>query len=375
MKYYIIAGERSGDLHASNLLKQIKVEDKDAQFRGMGGDLMKKAGAEIFCDYNAVSYMGFLEVVLHLAKIFQVMNSVKMDLLKYHPDVLILVDFAGFNMKIAAFAKKHQIPVYYYISPKIWAWNQKRAYKIKKHVDRMFVILPFEKEFYKKFDFEVDYIGNPVNDAVNNFIPDSNVQSMLKQSGKPVIALLPGSRKQEVLNMLEILKEVSAHFPAYEFVIAGVSNLPQSLYESIPGFKSIKLVIDQTYNLLSIAEAAVVTSGTATLETALLGVPQVVVYKTSGISYAIAKMLIKVKFISLVNLIAGKEVVKELIQKDFSSANIIAELSKIITNSDSRKEQLKNYSFIRNLLGTSSASENAARLMVQYLQTSKRNSA
>lgn len=370
MKYYFIAGERSGDLHASNLIKSLKKEDTRADIRAVGGKLMQEEGAVIFKDYSQISFMGFLEVFLHLFRILRVMSQVKTDILIFKPEVMVLVDFAGFNMKIAAFAKQHGIKVFYYISPKVWAWNQKRALKIKRLVNRMFVILPFEKEFYKSYDYDVDYVGNPVNDAVANFKADQNFRNKVGWTSKPIIALLPGSRRQEVENMLAMLETLPDQFPQYEFVIAGVSNLPYELYRNLSSNDSVSIIYDQTYDLLTLAEAAIVTSGTATLETALMNVPQVVVYKTSALSYAIAKLLIKVKYISLVNLIAGEEVVKELIQKDFSSKSCAEELTKILPGGTDRNKVLQGYKKVKQVLGNKPASQKAAALMHAYLKNS-----
>lgn len=367
MKYYIIAGERSGDLHASNLVKAIKKEDSTAQIRGIGGEYLKSQGVDLLFDYEQISFMGFLEVFKNLSEIKKALTSCKSDLKKYNPDVLILVDFAGFNLRVAKFAKENNIKVYYYISPKIWAWNQSRANTIKALVDKMFVILPFEKEFYKKFEYQVDYVGNPVYDAIASYKPNPEFKKEHGIFEKPIIAILPGSRKQEVQAMLHFMTSIIPSFGNYQFVIAAVSNLPKSFYEPFAR-QGIKVVYDQTYDLLSNSQAAVVTSGTATLETALFEVPQVVCYRTSGFTYAIAKMLIKVKYISLVNLIAGEEVVKELIQKDFNPATLILELKKIIEPTECRQNQITGYKKVKSILGTSGASENTAKLMVEYLR-------
>jgi lipid-A-disaccharide synthase len=367
MKYYFLAGERSGDLHASNLIKQLKLIDPKAEIRALGGALMRDQGAKIFKDYADISFMGFLEVVGNIFSILRTMKSVKSDILQFSPDVVILVDFAGFNMKIAAFAKMKGFKVFYYISPKIWAWNQKRVWKIKKLIDRMFVILPFEKDFYQKYNYTVDYIGNPVNDAINNFSPQIDFKEKNNVIGKPVIALLPGSRKQEVEKILNTMSEIPIQFPDHYFVVAAVSNLSQQLYQKISHEHNVRIVYDSSYDLLNIAHAAVVTSGTATLETALFGVPQVVVYKTSPLTYHIIKMAIKVRYISLVNLIADKAVVKELIQEQCSSENIITFLNKIVLDSDERSRQLKEYGLIKTKIEVGSASENAARLIFSYL--------
>jgi lipid-A-disaccharide synthase len=366
MRYYIIAGERSGDLHASNLIKAIKKEDAKAEVRGIGGELLATQGAQLLFDYQQISFMGFLEVFSNLSNIKKAMKICKDDILAYKPDVLILVDFAGFNLRIAKFAKENNLKVFYYISPKIWAWNQSRAYKIKALVDRMFVILPFEKEFYKKFDYEVDYVGNPLYDAIANFKKNDSFRKENGLNEKPIIAILPGSRKQEVESMLHYMVSIIPAFKEYQFVIAAVTNLPKTFYEPFQK-QGIKIVYDQTYDLLTHAHVAAVTSGTATLETALFEVPQVVCYRTSTITYSIAKWLIKVKYISLVNLIADKEVVKELIQKDFVPTNLSKELKKLVEVGEFRTNQLEEYKRIKSILGSQGASEKTAQLMMKYL--------
>ncbi|MFD3002277.1 lipid-A-disaccharide synthase [Pontibacter toksunensis] len=369
MKYYIIAGERSGDLHASNLIKQLRKKDPEAQIRGWGGDMMQQAGMELVRHYQEMAYMGFAEVLKSLGKIFGFLRECRADIKVYQPDVVILVDYAGFNMRIAKFAKARGLKVYYYISPKIWAWNQSRVYKIKKVVDRMFVIMPFEEDFYARFDYKVDYVGNPVNDSVTDHVrtPDFRIRNKL-YNNKPIIAILPGSRKQEIEGMLDVMLSVLPSFRDYQFVVAGVSNLSKAYYEQYNKDPNIKIVYDQTYDLLAHARAALVTSGTATLETALFGVPQVVCYRTSAISYSIAKMVIKVPYISLVNLIADKPVVTELIQDDFTPKKIIAELKNVLFDKHFLKKQEEGYALVRQKIGDFRTAERAAQLMVQYLQ-------
>lgn len=368
MRYYIIAGERSGDLHGSNLVKAIKKHDPYAVFRGFGGDYLQKAGVELFVHYAKFAVMGFVEILLNIAKIAGYLRKVREDILAYKPDVVILIDYAGFNRQMARFVKKKNIKVFYYISPKVWAWNQGRAHQLKANVDRMFVILPFEKDFYQKFNWDVDYIGNPVLDAVKAHEPDHHFLSRTSlNAGLPIIALLPGSRKQELLRITPVLTEVIKKFPGYQFAVATVNNLDKRLYAPLAGFSNVKLVEEDTYNLLQHAHAAIVTSGTATLETALFKVPQIVVYKATPMSYALVKMVIRVKFISLVNLIAGREVIRELIQDEANLNNIAQELNAIISEGAYRNKILKDYDAIFELLDTGSASENAARLMVNYL--------
>ncbi|MEH0154927.1 lipid-A-disaccharide synthase [Limibacter armeniacum] len=370
MKYYIIAGERSGDLHASNLMKELKKRDEQAEFRCWGGDEMEKAGGTLVRHYRETAFMGVLEVVANLNKIRGFLKECKQDILDYQPDVVVLVDYAGFNMKIAGFAKEHGFKTFYYISPKVWAWNQDRAKKIKKVVDRMFVIMHFEQDFYKKYDYEVDYVGNPLFDAISQFEPNEH---FLEENGlsedKPIIAILPGSRKQEVTSILHtMLSIVPKYRDQYEFVVAGVDNLPDELYAEARAM-NMKIVVGKTYDLLSYAQSAVVTSGTATLETALFEVPQVVCYKTSWVTFYLAKLAIKVDFISLVNLIAGKEVVKELIQGEFTAENLEAELLK--TLGGERDRILKDYAEMKALIKTEGTSKRTAALMTQYLTEKK----
>jgi lipid-A-disaccharide synthase len=368
MKYYIIAGERSGDLHASNLIKYIKQEDATAQIRAWGGDMMQEAGATLMKHYRDLAFMGFWEVAKNLPTIMGFMKECRQDILAYKPDVVVLVDYAGFNMRIAKFARKQGIKVFYYISPKVWAWNQSRAFKLKENVDRLFVIFPFEVDFFKRYAYEVDYVGNPLLDAVTSFRPNPLFKQENNLPDKPIIALLPGSRRQEVEKMLEVMLGVVTQFNHYQFVIAAVRNLPESFYEPFSRVPHVSIVYEQTYDLLANAEAALVTSGTATLETALFEVPQVVCYKTGAVTYLIAKSLIQIEYISLANLIAGKEVVKELIQENFNVPALVYELKKILKGSGFRTEQLYNYKIIKDSMGEPGASERAARLMVHYLK-------
>lgn len=368
MKYYIIAGERSGDLHGSNLIKGILKQDSSAEIRAWGGDMMQAAGAEIVKHYKDLAFMGFFEVLQNLPTILGFLSFCKKDILQYQPDVVILIDYAGFNMRVAKFAKTNGFKTFYYISPKVWAWNQSRALNLKKFVDKLFVIFPFEKSFFKKYDYEVDYVGNPLFDAIADFKPTENFRKVARLGQKPIIALLPGSRKQEVEQMLAMMLSQVYEFPDYQFVVAAVSNLPRELYTRWQSIFPIKIVYDDAYNLLSVADAALVTSGTATLETALLNVPQVVCYRTSGITYQIVKRLIRVPYISLVNLIAEKKVVTELIQNDLTKEKLQIELSKITLDATGRNEQLEGYAAIREKMGTKGASEKAGSLMVNYLK-------
>lgn len=366
-KIYIISGERSGDLHASNLVLALKQQNDKIQFRGMGGSYSKDAGVDLAVDYSDVALMGFLEVVLGFRKVLKYLNLVKKDLLDYRPDALVLVDYGGFNMKIAAFAKDNGIPVHYYIPPKVWAWNQKRALKLKATTDQIYSILPFEREFYEKFGMKIHYVGNPLLDEIRKFKSHDFFFQKNELNYQPIIALLPGSRKQEILGMLDKMVSLVREFPNAQFVVAGVDSLPDSIYE--PAKRAgIKIVFNQTYDLLSHATAAVVTSGTATLETALFRVPQIVVYRTSSVSYMIAKSLIRVPYISLVNLIAGKEVVKELIQDDFSVEKIKAELIQIFSNTIYKGEMLQGYDLIKEKIGETSASDTTASLILDSLK-------
>jgi lipid-A-disaccharide synthase len=367
VKYYIIAGEASGDLHASNLMKAIKVEDEGTHFRVWGGDLMQEAGGELVKHYADLAFMGFWEVAKNLKTILNNISFCKKDILQYQPDVLILVDYPGFNLRIAKWAKSKNIRVFYYISPQIWAWHTSRVHEIKKNVERMFVILPFEKDFYKKYNFEVDFVGHPLLDVVNDFKSEPDFLQKNKLSEKPIIALLPGSRKQEIKRMLNTMLEAVSEFPNHQIAIAGAPSIPNDFYDNLKGDKNISIIPNQTYQLLHVASMALVTSGTATLETGLFKVPQVVCYNGNPLSYIIAKRLIDVKHISLVNLIIDKPLVTELIQNDFNVKNLKEEIKKI-----SDKVWVKNilggYDELEEKLGHQGASRRAARLMVGYLK-------
>jgi lipid-A-disaccharide synthase len=365
MKYYIIAGEASGDLHASNLMKELKVLDSDAQFRCWGGDLMKAQGAELVKHYRDLAFMGFTEVLMNLRTIFKNIDLCKKDIIAHKPDVLIFVDYPGFNMRIAEFAKTVGIKTFYYISPQIWAWKQSRVHKIKKVVDKMFVILPFEKEFYQRFDYEVDFVGHPLLDAVKEYAAETTKLSV--NTDKPIIALLPGSRKQEISAMLPLMLSMKKYYTGHTFVIAGAPSQSKEYYQTFLGDSDIEIVFNQTYQLLQKSQAALVTSGTATLETALFGVPEVVCYRGGAISYHIAKQLIKVKYISLVNLIMDQEIVKELIQNDLNETNLKMELNKLLI-SNTRNKMLSDYAELKERLGGSGASKKTAELMVRYLK-------
>lgn len=368
MRYYLIAGEASGDLHGANLMKALKQQDPQADFRYFGGDLMKAEGGMLVKHYADMAFMGFVEVVLHLSQVLSNLKACKNDLKAWQPDVLILIDFPGFNLKIADFATKEKIPVFYYISPKVWAWNQKRVLKIKKVVDRIFCILPFEVEFYRKWGMEVDYIGNPLLDAIASYSFDAGFLDRHKINDKPIVALLPGSRKQEISRILPDMIDVAAQFPETQFVIAGAPTFNLDFYQLFVGTANIPVIFNATYDLLKHATAAVVASGTATLETAIFRVPQVVVYKGNPVSITIARMLVNIKYISLVNLIVDKPVVKELIQGECTVTTISTELNAITNNKEYRFSMLAHYEELGVIMGAPGASARAASLMVGYLK-------
>ncbi|RZL50550.1 MAG: lipid-A-disaccharide synthase [Pedobacter sp.] len=366
MKYYLVAGEASGDLHGANLMKALKVEDPNAEFRYFGGDKMQIEGGKLVKHYADMAFMGFTEVVMNLRTIMRNMKACKTDILAHRPDVLILIDFPGFNLKIAEFAKKHGIKVCYYISPKIWAWNQKRVLKIKRDVDQMFCILPFEVDFYKKWGMDVNYVGNPLLDEKSQFIADEDFIKHEGLTDQKIIALLPGSRKQEIERLLPDMLSVTTQFPDYQFIIAAAPTFTTAYYQQYIGNKKVKLVFAQTYNLLQNAHAALVASGTATLETALFKVPQVVLYRGGAISVGIARLVIKIRFISLVNLIMDRKVVEELIQQDCNTESISAQLKKIVTGKD-REQILNDYNELATIMGNAGASERTAKLIVKFL--------
>lgn len=368
MTYYLIAGEASGDLHGANLMKALKAEDENAHFRFLGGDLMRAEGGDLVKHYSEMAFMGFVEVLFNIRTILKNLKNTKADILKHNPDVLILIDFPGFNLKIAEFAKKKGIKVFYYISPKVWAWNQKRVLKIKKVVDKMFCILPFEKDFYKSWGMEVDYVGNPLLDAIAAFKADERFRLTHSLGEKAIVALLPGSRKQEIKRILPAMLSVLPHFPNYQFVIGGAPGFTEEYYKEFVGDYKVPVVYNQTYNLLKNADAAIVASGTATLETALLDIPQIVVYKGNPISIGIARMLVKIKYISLVNLIMDMPVVKELIQEDCNTESLTKELNAILHDPLYRSQMLINYQQLAERMGEPGASEKAARLIVQALK-------
>ena len=372
MKYYIIAGEASGDLHASNLVAEIKKKDKKAEFRGCGGDLMKAQGVDLLKHYRTMAYMGFVEVAVNLRKVLGNIALCKKDILDYQPDVVILVDYPGFNLRIADFAHEKGFKVVYYISPQIWAWKRRRVHKIKRSVDKMLVILPFEEEFYKRYGVDVTFVGNPLLDELAK-VGTGNRSIFLRRNSlgerREIIALLPGSRRQEVKRTLPVMIKMASHFPNYQFVVAGVSSLDRSLYKDIMGQSDVFYVENQTYELLQNSSAALVTSGTATLETALFSIPEVVCYKATDFSYRLAKWMIKVKFISLVNLIMDREVVKELIQGDLNEDNLVKELDQLLHNGKRQRRLLEDYEELKDKLGNVGASEKAAEVIIEALKT------
>ena len=366
MKYYIIAGEASGDLHGSNLIKEIKTLDPTASIKAWGGDLMQQAGASLVKHYRDLAFMGFLEVIKNLPTILQNIRFCKQDIEAWQPDVLVLVDYPGFNLRIAEWAKKNGFKVIYYIAPQVWAWKENRVKKMKLCIDKMFCILPFEKDYFKnKWNWDVTYLGHPLLRVIESF----KSTTPLSTDNKKVIALLPGSRKQEIIKMLPIMLSVTPHFPAYTFMVAQAPGQDAPFYNRfLMGYSNVTLIKNSTYDLLSIADAALVTSGTATLETALFKVPEVVCYKTSKFSYQIAKRLVKIKFISLVNLIMDKEIVREIIQENLTEQHLTTALRNITENEEHRKEVMNNYASLHALLaaGGGDASAKVAKEIVAY---------
>ena len=364
MKYYFIAGEASGDLHGSNLIKQIHQLDTAANIRCWGGPMMLDAGADVIKDYKDLAFMGFVEVVLNLKTILRNIKFCKKDIVDFKPDVLVLIDYPGFNLRITKWAKLKGFKTVYYISPQIWAWKENRVHDIKKYVDKMIVILPFEKDFYKRWNYDVDYVGHPLVEVIDQFI--SSHKSL--DDGKNIIALLPGSRKQEIKIKLPVMLEVSKSFPHYQFIVAKAPGQDDAFYEPLlKPFNNVSAMGGKTYELLNKATAALVTSGTATLETALFGVPEVVCYKGNALSYRIAKWVIKVKYISLVNLILDKPVVKELIQHEMTAENCIKELKLLLENITRQQELQKDYAALKNLLSQGgNASYKAAKIVYDF---------
>ncbi len=372
MKYYIIAGEASGDLHGSNLIKALRTEDTHAEIRFWGGDLMQRAGGTLVKHYKSLAFMGFLEVLLNLATIFKNIKFCKNDISDFKPDALIFIDYSGFNLRIAKWAKEQNFRTNYYISPQVWASRARRIKKIKRDIDAMYVILPFEKEFYEAHNFSVHFVGHPLLDAIANRTAADPLKFRKINElhlEKPIIALLPGSRKQEVQKMLNLMLSITHYFKDYQFVIAGAPSLEKDFYNTFLTLPNVAFVSNKTYDLLSVSHAALVTSGTATLETAMFNVPQVVCYKANWLSYHIAKRIITLEYISLVNLIMKKEVVKELIQNELSTNNLKLELEKILSEPH-RSSQIAAYKLLKEKLGGTGASATAAKLIVQNTRDS-----
>lgn len=361
MRYYIIAGEASGDLHGGNLVRALHAQDSAAEVRCWGGDRMQAAGATVVKHYRDLAFMGFVEVLRHLRTILRNIEFCRKDVLAWQPDVLVLIDYPGFNLRIARWAKEQGIKVVYYISPQVWAWKEGRVEGIRKNVDKMLVILPFEVPFYQKWSYEVEYVGHPLVEVVRQ---EKETVPVRPISDKPVIALLPGSRAQEIRQKLPLMLTAVSHFPGYQFVVAGAPAQPDALYESLIGDRPVLLVRNQTYNVLKQSRAALVTSGTATLETALFGVPQVVCYRGNPLSFWLARKLVKVPYISLVNLIMEKPVVRELIQDDLNEANLVAELSALLQDGERRQSMLADYASLWTKLGDLPASDRAAAAII-----------
>jgi len=383
MRYYLVAGEASGDLHGSNLMKEIKLADSNAEFRYFGGDLMNAVGGELVKHYREMAFMGFVNVVLNLKTINRNLKFCKTDLLEFQPDVLILIDYPGFNLRVAEFAKQNNIKVFYYISPKVWAWKAHRVKKIKSVVDEMFTIFPFETEFYKKYQFRVNYVGNPVLDSIAEFKKTALSKSdFLKQNNldnRPVVALLAGSRVQEINRTMPIMVEISEIFPGFQFVVAGVKSVDIGLYHKYVAGKPVKLVFNQTYDILNNAHTALVASGTAALETALFNIPQTVIYKMEGgwpVDFIFRNLIFKNRMagVSLPNIIMKREIVREFIQMKMTLGNVKAEMEKLLFDENYRQKILTDYVRLKELMGEPGSSKRAAQKMVEMLSTFNQNS-
>lgn len=371
MKYFLLAGEASGDLHGSNLMKALKEQDPQAEFAYWGGDLMAAKGGALLKHYRELAFMGVVEVIANIGTILRNFSLCRKQILEFKPDIVVMIDYPGFNLKMTKFCHEQGIPVYYYISPKIWAWKKSRINSIRKYVDRMAVILPFEVPFYESLGYPVEYVGNPLLDAIASRRPGlPDRESFLKNNSldaKPIIALLAGSRKQEIKRLLPVMLGLPEQFPNYQFVIAGAPSLPAELYQQYISNKPVKIVYNQTYELLSHAHAAVVTSGTATLETALFRVPQVVIYKANRLSYQIAILFVKVPFFSLVNLIAGRGIVREFLQNNLEN-DTLNELRKILTDKNYYNRILNDYDELITTMGQSGVSDRVARSIQNLLK-------
>lgn len=370
MKYYIVAGEASGDLHGSNLMKALKVVDANADIRFWGGDLMQAAGGTLVKHYKERAFMGFIEVIMNLNKIFKDISFCKNDISRFNPDVVVFIDNSGFNLRIAKWAKQQGLKTNYYISPQVWASRASRVEAIKRDIDNMFVILPFVKPFYKEHEYDVTFVGHPLIDAIANRkqVSETKFRETHNLGDKPIIALLPGSRKQEITKMLSVMLSLTDNYPNNQFVIAGAPSQDYSFYEPFIKSNNVKFISNETYDLLSVSSAALVTSGTATLETALFKVPQVVCYKASNISYQIAKRIITLKYISLVNLVMDREVVTELIQNEFNKKRLKQELDKIL-DTETRKTLFLDYYELEKELGGKGASEKTAKLIYKHIKS------
>jgi lipid-A-disaccharide synthase len=375
MKYFIIAGEASGDLHGANLVRSLRKIDNGAEIVCRGGTLMSEAGAKLLTHYKTMAFMGFWEVMVNLRRVIRGLKECRSQILNFRPDVLILIDYPGFNLKMAAFAREQGIPVYYYISPKIWAWKESRIKNIKRDVSRMYSILPFETEYFAGHGFRVEYFGNPLVDEIErrrSVLSDTgSVYEMLGLDDRPVIGMLAGSRVQEVKRILPAMLAVTGYYPDYQFILAASENIDPVLLNSIIGSRPVKVVYGKTYEVLSISDVALVKSGTSTLEAALIGTPQIVCYRAGRISYLVARMLVKVRFISLVNLLLDKEVVKELIQANLNEMNIVKELNTIIKGGWKRDVIKKHYAEIRTMLGEPGVSDRIAADMFHSLKSLK----
>jgi len=376
MKYYVLAGEASGDLHASNLIKEISLIDSDAQFRGFGGELMEQAGMTVLKHYRDLAFMGIVPVIMNIRTIQKNFRFCEQDMLAFNPDVLILVDYPGFNLRMAKFAKAKGIRTFYYISPKIWAWKEKRVYKVKAFVDEMFTILPFETEFYQKYNYKVNYVGNPLLDAILEKKTEPDYQLFFAENNlpdKPILAVLPGSRKGEISVLLPTMLEAAARFPEYQCVIAGAPNMGQEFYQPFMKESLVPIIWGQTYKILIHSRVAIVASGTATLETAILNVPQVVVYRLtpSWLFNFLKFFFLRTRWVSLVNIILQKDAITELIQWDLTLNNVVHELEKILQNPENEKRMLDDYREMMIKLGEPGASKRAAVLMVSKLRVLK----
>ncbi|HDR52295.1 MAG TPA: lipid-A-disaccharide synthase [Mariniphaga anaerophila] len=376
MKYYLIAGEASGDLHGSNLMRELKVADSEAQFRYFGGDLMQNEGGTLVKHYREMAFMGIVNVVLNLKTIGRNMKLCQKDLLEFQPDVVILIDYPGFNLRMAEFAKQHNLRVFYYISPKVWAWKEYRIKRIKAFVDELFTILPFETEYFKKHGIDVNYVGNPLMDSVASFRKKAlSKEEFLDKNNldeRPVVALLSGSRKQEIKSTLPVMKKAAACYPEFQFVVAGVSTVDKKIYDKILRVFPIPVIYNQTYDLLNNSHTAIVASGTATLETALFGVPQTVLYRVEGgrvVQFIMKNFFLKVKWASLPNLILNKEALKEFIQVDLTFKNVRDELHRLLYEQEYRDKITSDYNRLLEMLGEPGTSKRAAKKMTELLKT------